>query len=64
VQAWWSVFDNENPELGEDPVAVFRDKQLAISFAAMTLEESTVRAAFFYESEDEAEFLQNAENIW
>jgi hypothetical protein len=64
VQAWWSVFDNEDPQLGEDPVAVFRDKALAMNFAATVLEESTVRAAFFYESEEESLFLENAENIW
>lgn len=64
MQAWWSVFDKESPKLDDEPIAVFRDKTQATIFAATNLEISTVRAAFLYETDADAEFLANAESIW
>jgi len=60
MQTWWGVFDKSNDD-GE-PVAMFRRKGLAVSFN--TKYKGDMKPMHFYETEDEADFLEDAEEVW
>lgn len=58
MQAWWGVFEPK----GEEPVAVFKYKDLAQKFSDEYKGE--LRPLNIFEDEYEAEFLENAERVW
>jgi hypothetical protein len=60
MQAWWGVFEQQASE--QEPIAVFRRKDLAQKFSEEY--KGVLKPLNIYEDEDDAAFLDNAENIW
>lgn len=66
MRAWWGVFPGADKlDLGPDgPIAFFLIKEHAVKFSAMYGGYATVKAMPFFDSEDEQDFLEEAELIW
>lgn len=61
MQAWWGVFERAE-ESQQEPIAVFRRKDLAQKFSNEY--KGILKPLNIFEDEDDAAFLENAENIW
>ena len=57
--AWWGVYSEKGAQM---PIALFQDKDYAETFSEHV--EGHVEVCNFYETDEEADFLDNAERIW